>query len=373
MIWHAVNKNDWMNNEKIHNFARFQVAHCSYNQHKRILTQVPTAQTKGLIYTYPAVLYQYTQNAQGQIQPTQPRTWLDYGNLFEAAPLNPQELPLLRYLSQNPIIDYPSTGQRYWINLAQIDIEPYIQHIKTKMEQTYQIKPIDDITLHGILFRYGNQLPNQINSYDTNRDGIIDDTDLLYTTFNFGQKTSHIPFLGYLENYIEGFFLDNLPEYITNCQRANLSNHQILLGYNRYCQALRQIHPRAILIANVYEGGHFNPTQNNQFSELAEEFVNMLDGFFFENWRWHWATRTGMLPETKIQSIEKRIDWVVARGKIAILAVNLAYDDEGYQQRLEAIQYAINRWGSQVRFSEFRQLYDKPARSLVEPSRSINP
>ncbi|MEJ5385779.1 MAG: hypothetical protein WHS44_12975 [Fimbriimonadales bacterium] len=167
MIWHAVNKNNWMNNEKIHNFARFQVAHCSYNQHKRILTQVPTAQTKGLIYTYPAVLYQYTQNAQGQIQPTQPRTWLDYGNLFEAAPLNP--------------------------------------------------------------------------------------------------------------------------------------------------------------------------------------------------------------PETKIQSIEKRIDWVVARGKIAILAVNLAYDDEGYQQRLEAIQYAINRWGSQVRFSEFRQLYDKPARSLVEPSRSINP
>ncbi len=349
-FWHAVNRNDWMQDEKIHNFARFQVAHCSYNQHKRILTQVPHAQTKGLIYTYPAALYQYTRNLQGQLVPTQPRNWLDYGNFFENAPKNHEQLPLLRDYQQNPIIDYPSTGQRYWLNLTQVDFTPYIEYIKNKMEQTYQIKPIDDNTLFGILYRMGKATPLPNNPYDSNRDGVIDDNDLLYATFRFNQKISHAPWLGYLENYIEGFFIDNLPEYVSYCQRARLNNYQIISGYERYCQALRQIHPHAILIANIYEGSLFNPNPNGSFSELAEGFVNMLDGCFFENWRWHWAARNGMLDQQKIRQIESRIDALVRKGKTVVLAVNLAYDQEGYHQRKQAIAEAKATMGRRCPF-----------------------
>ncbi|GIW59394.1 MAG: hypothetical protein KatS3mg087_0460 [Patescibacteria group bacterium] len=46
MIWHAIHRNDWRSREKIHNFARFEVAHIQFDLHERVMQQVPNARTR---------------------------------------------------------------------------------------------------------------------------------------------------------------------------------------------------------------------------------------------------------------------------------------------------------------------------------------
>ncbi|GIW60464.1 MAG: hypothetical protein KatS3mg087_1530 [Patescibacteria group bacterium] len=372
LVWHAIHRNEWRSREKIHNFARFEVAHIQFDLHERIMLQVPHAKTRALIYTYPAVLYGMEQDSNGQHIPTTARSWRSYGNLFEQVGAFDPSLPYLRNAAKQPIYDYPSTGMRYWLDLTQLELEPYVAYILDQMRQRYQVRPCDDADLQSVLSNFGQSS----TTTDTNRDGITDDTDLLEILMQYGNTVSHYPVFGYLEKYMEGFMIDNYPEYIRYTNQAQLNTDAQIEGYARYCRALRLILPNGLLFANVYEGGDFTKVSGTDdapvFSEPCESMLQMLDGIFFENWRWHWAARTGMLPQSKIEAIERRIDWIVARDKIALLAVNLAYDDEGYQQRLDAIEYALRRWGNRVRFSEFRQLYAN-GRSVVEANRTMNP
>ena len=46
---------------------------------------------------------------------------------------------------------------------------------------------VDDIDMLGVLFEFGESVNNFNRCVDVNRDGIIDDADLLIVLFNFGQ------------------------------------------------------------------------------------------------------------------------------------------------------------------------------------------
>jgi len=370
MIWHAIHRNEWRSREKIHNFARFEVAHIQFDLHERIMLQVPQAKTRALIYTYPAVLYGMERDTMGRQVPTVARSWRVYGNLFESVGAFDPSLPYLRNAAGQPIYDYPSTGMRYWLDLTKMDLTPYVAQILDQMRQRYQVRPCDDADLQSVLSTFGQSG----SATDINRDGITDDADLLAILDRYGHQLSHYPVLGYLELFMEGFLVDNFPEYIRFTGQARLSTDAQVDGYAQYCYALRMILPNGLLFANVYEGGDIVKVSGTDdapvFREPVESMLQLLDGVFFENWRWHWAARTGMLPQSKIDAIERCVDWLVARGKQVVLAVNLAYDDVGYTERLQAIEYALRRWGNQVRFSEFRQLYAN-GRSVVEDARAL--
>lgn len=371
MIWHAIHRNDWRSREKIHNFARFEVAHIQFDLHERVMQQVPNARTRALIYTHPALLYGMERDTMGRQVPTVARSWRVYGNLFESVGAFDPSLPYLRNAAGQPIYDYPSTGMRYWLDLTQMDLEPYVAHVLAQMREHYQVRACDDADLYSVLSSFGQSN----TTADTNRDGDINDTDLLDILMQYGQQVSHYPVFGYLERYMEGFMIDNFPEYIRFAQQARLSVDARIKGYACYCDALRRIIPNGLLFANVYEGAEIVKVSGSDdapvFGEPAESMIQMLDGVLMENWRWHWASKTGMLPQSKIEAIEQRVDWLVARGKQVILAVNLAYDDAGYTQRLQAIEYALRRWGKAVRFSEFRDMYGG-GRSVVEASRDLS-
>jgi hypothetical protein len=380
LIWHAVNRNDLLSSSELRQeFRKFDVAHMSFNQHRGLISTLHGLTTKLLVYTYPAVLFRQERMSDGRMAVRESRSWLDYGNLFESVgEYSEARLPYLTQLNGHRVVDYPSTGARYWLNLDDMDLTPFREAIQRKMEQVYNVAPVDDNTLQAILYRFGKSVrSNQDRPYDIDRNEIIDDNELLFVTHHMGKRVSHFPLLGYLENYVEGFFIDNLPEYIHYTKYSRITPTQAARGFRKFCETLRAIIPHAKLIGNLYEGGPFEPSAVHsgsrfRYPEIAQSIVDSLDGFFFENWRWHWASRTGTLPPSTIEAIERRITQLVEQNKIVVLAVNLAYDQQGVEQREEAIRYALRRWGkSNIRFSEFRKLYRDNAVSLVERSRAI--
>ena len=373
ILWHAVNRNDFRPRERQCEFRRFDRAHISFRFHEQVLTNCPAVRTKAIIYTYPAVLFENILDESGRPSPGRSRTWRDSGNFFESVGnFSERALPWLRDSSGSIIYDIPSaSGYRVWFDLTQVDMTPFIEDIRARMESVYRIERIGDEHILSLLHSLGQ--PSL--QWDTGRNGVVDDEDLLFLTMRYGQPVSTQPFVGYLENYVEGFMIDNFPEWISYTGRAGLTTEQQIKGYAIYCDALRTVLPHALLFANIYEGASFRKVGGTDsapvFAEPAESMLQQLDGVLFENWRWHWAARTGgrLAPE-RIAAIEQRIEWLLARGKRVILAVNLAYDEQGYQERLEAVEYALERWGcEQVRFGEFRQLYPDPAYSVVEASR----
>lgn len=378
-IWHAVNRNDFRSSDPavLGRFGQFPVAHIDFELHKRAHMRVPGLKTRGLIYTYPAALFESIRQQTGALVPgsTATRKFVHYGNPFEyVGAYRDDVLPFLRNRAGQPILDFPSTGHRYWVDYNRVDIYDQAGRLKSILDEFFKVRELDDRDLTALLTRFG-QSGAEIIRWDVNRDGTLDDQDLNKVLFNFGRRVSTEPPF-HLEQFIEGFFVDNYPEYLSNTKLSGLSIDQQVSGYQRFCTMLKMLIPHARLYINAYEGGMFRRVGGTDdypvLEEPSESILGFIDGVYFENWRWHWASYSGMLGPNAIQNIERRIDWVVAKGKTAVLSVGHAYDQTGYDQRLKAIEDALRRWGTQVRFSEFRPVYpERNPRSVVDASYKI--
>lgn len=378
-VWHAVNRNDFRSSDPavLGQFGAYDVAHIDFELHKRLLMRCPGVKTKALIYTYPAALFESVRQPTGAwvAGTSQSRSFLHYGNPFEYVGwYRPDLLPFLRNKAGQPIVDFPSTGHRYWVDYNRVDIEDQAGRLRQVLEDFFKVETLDNNELLELLKRFG-QSGGEVIRWDANRDGTINDADLNAALLSFGRRVSTEPIF-YLEQWVEGFFIDNYPEYLNYTKLSGLTTDQQISGYHRFCQMLKKLIPHARLCINCYEGVMFRRVggtdDNPVLEEPSESILEFIDAVFFENWRWHWASSGGTLAPSAIRTIEQRADWLVAKGKTIVMAVNHAYDQQGYEQRLEAIDWAIRRWGTQVRFSEFRPLYpNRNPRSVVEASRSL--
>jgi hypothetical protein len=342
----AVHRHDVADNQCAFWSSFGSLLHGGFRIATRILTACPTAQTKVWTYTFPAALYDL-QN--------QPRTWVDYGNPFEDYALN--DLPRLNSTTGQPIIDYPSTGRRYWVDMLQIDPAEVAKQLIPKLNQLLHRRIADDSVLLQLLRDFGTSS----SPSDLDRNGVVDDADLLRLLMCFGQ-----PFITQPPNFdglFEGYFIDNAPEYHRYwTQYAGRTPQQALEGYERFVQLLKIVSPTAKICANVYEGAVLD-TWNG--------FLDVVDVVFFENWRWHWATGTP-LSDSAIQTIERRIRRCLSAGKSVVLGVPHALDSADGNQKKEAVRTALQRWGDGVVFAEYRKSfyrgrevgYPRPVREL---------
>ena len=211
MIWHAVNRNDFRPADQNCRFADFEVAHIDFEFHRRVLMRCPQVRTKALIYTYPAALFESVRQPSGASVAGNARPFIYYGNPFEyVGAFHEGLLPWLRNRTGQPIVDFPSTGHRYWVDYNRVDIEEQIGQLRNRLEQFAKVDTLDDNELIALVNKFGQSDPR----YDVNRDGVVNDADLLAILFEYGNRVSTEPLL-YLEKWIEGFFIDNYPEYLS--------------------------------------------------------------------------------------------------------------------------------------------------------------
>jgi len=347
-VWMAVHRHDVAVDQCSFWSSFGSLLHGGFHRATRILTSCPTAQTRVWTYTFPAALFD-TNN--------QPRTWVDYGNPFEAYRL--EDLPLLRSTTGHPIVDYPSTGRRYWVDTLRIDPVAVANTLIPKLNQLLQRRVADDSVLLQLLNDFGRTN----SSLDLDRNGIVDDADLLRLLMGFGLPIITKP--SNFDGLFEGYFIDNAPEFFRYwTQYAGRTPQKALEGYERFVQLLKAVSPTAKISANVYEGAILD-------NDWADTFLELVDVVFFENWRWHWGTGTS-LPQTTIRSIERRVQKCILADKTVVLGVPHALNSTDANEKVQAVRSVLQRWGGGVVFAEYSQTfyrgtesgYPRPVREL---------
>jgi hypothetical protein len=347
--WLAIHRHDIATNDCATWQSFHSLLHGGFRIATRILQNCRTAHTRVWTYTFPAALYDTNTGAA--------RAWVDYGNPFEDYSL--QDLPLLRNGTGNPIVDYPGTGKRYWVDMRRVDIESVSHSLIAKLNALLQRRIADDSALLQLLSAFGSGS----DSYDFNSDGVLDDADLLHLLMGFGEAVLTTP-AGF-DHLFDGYFIDNAPEYFTYAQRGGLTVQQAIEGYERFVSLLKRVSPQARIQANVYEGALLDQS-------WARDWLNSVDVVFFENWRWFWASGTPLASGT-VRAIETRIDRVVSWGKGIALGVPHALDSVDAGQKVQAIKEAVSWWGDGTLFGEFRagfyrgreSGYPKPLREVL--------
>lgn len=377
-LWHAVNRND-LSVERCDAWNGFHLAHTSLERHIRHRTRCPNSRLRAWIYTYPAALYESVRQPTGALVPGRARPFEHYGNpFFYTEPYRDNLLPWIRNMAGQPYVDFPSTGHRYWPDYNQIDIHEQIGRLQQLCRQQLKLSVLDDEEILRLQFHFGQpaDTPDKRTvDYDLNQR--IDDADLLYAQFHYGHTVQSDPPGAYQS--IEGWFIDNAPEffhiYHTYGRRDRVYAIQ---AYERFRTVLKAVLPHALIAANVYEGSFFtmHTTIGNDTTLTgwtAEWIQHCVDAVFFENWISHWASSGGMLPEPTRTAIHRRIEACIKAGKLVVVGVPHAVSQQDADLKLQIVQQAIRRWGSSIRFAEYRATlytgreagYPKPIRELI--------